>query len=103
MITENNDVILDHSFKALKVDITDQILTITLNRPERLNTFDEGMKEDFRWIERRIEANGDIRVIIVNAEGTCLGLNRIFPPRGFGSNTVGSMIFLIDWNASKFL
>ena len=41
MITENNDVILDHSFKALKVDITDQILTITLNRPERLNTFDE--------------------------------------------------------------
>ena len=69
MITETNDVILDHKFNALKVDITDQILTITLNRPERLNTFDEGMKEDFRWIERRIEANDDIRVIIVNAEG----------------------------------
>ena len=47
MITENNDVILDHSFKVLKVDINDQILTITLNRPERLNTFDEGMKEIF--------------------------------------------------------
>ena len=69
MITESNDIILDHDFNALKVDISDQILTITLNRPERLNTFDEGMKEDFRWIERRIEANDDIRVIIVNAEG----------------------------------
>ena len=72
MITRSNDIILDHDFNALKVDISDQILTITLNRPERLNTFDEGMKEDFRWIERRIEANDDIRVIIVNAEGESL-------------------------------
>ena len=69
MITETNNVILDHKFNALKVNISDRILTITLNRPERLNTFDEGMKEDFRWIERRIEANDEIRCIIVNAEG----------------------------------
>ena len=69
MITETNDVILEHAFNALSVEISERILTITLNRPERLNTFDEGMKEDFRWIERRIEANDDIRVIIVNASG----------------------------------
>ena len=47
MITEGNNIILDHDFNALKVDISDRILTITLNRPEKLNTFDEGMKEDF--------------------------------------------------------
>ena len=69
MITESNDVIQGYAFKALKADITDRILTITLNRPERLNTFNEDMKEDFRWLERRIEANDDIRVIIVNAAG----------------------------------
>lgn len=69
MITESNDVILGYAFKALKVDISDRILTMTLNRPERLNTFDEGMKEDFRWLERRLEANDDIRVIVVNAAG----------------------------------
>ena len=69
MITEGNNIILDHDFNALKVDISDRILTITLNRPEKLNTFDEGMKEDFRWIERRLEANDEIRVIIINAEG----------------------------------
>ena len=69
MIAEKNNIILDHDFNALKVDISDRILTITLNRPEKLNTFDEGMKEDFWWIERRIEANDEIRVIIVNAEG----------------------------------
>ncbi len=69
MITEENDVILGHEFNALLVDISDRILTITLNRPERLNSFDEGMKEDFGWIERRIEANSDIRAIIINASG----------------------------------
>ena len=61
MITEENDVILGHEFNALLVDISDRILTITLNRPERLNSFDEGMKEDFGWIERRIEGRPIIR------------------------------------------
>ena len=69
MITETNDVIASHEFEALKVGIDNQILTITLNRPERLNAFNEQMKEEFRWLERRIEANSDIRVIIINAEG----------------------------------
>ena len=69
MIAESNDVILDHDFKAVKVGISGQIMTMTLNRPERLNTFNEDMKEDFRWLERRIEANDDIRVMIINAEG----------------------------------
>ena len=67
MVTESNDVILGYAFKAIKVDISDRILTMTLNRPERLNTFNEDMKEDFRWLERRLEANDDIRVMIVNA------------------------------------
>lgn len=69
MITEPNDVITGHEFEALKVSIENRILTITLNRPERLNAFNEQMKEEFRWLERRIEANSDIRVIIFNAEG----------------------------------
>lgn len=69
MITESSDVIREHEFNALKVDISGRILTVTLNRPERLNTFDEGMKEDFRWLERRIEANDEIRVIVIDAAG----------------------------------
>ena len=69
MITESSDVILGHAFKAVKVDISDRILTLTLARPERLNTFNEDMKEDFRWLERRIEANDEIRVVVIDAEG----------------------------------
>ena len=69
MIKEPTDVILSHSFEALKVAMDGAILTITLNRPERLNAFDETMKEEFAWLQRRIESNADIRVIIVDAEG----------------------------------
>lgn len=69
MITEADDIINSHPFEALKVVVEDEIMTITLNRPERLNAFSEEMKEGFRWLERRIEANGSVRVIIVNGEG----------------------------------
>jgi enoyl-CoA hydratase len=69
MIIEANDVINTHSFEALKVVVEDQIMTITLNRPDRLNAFSEEMKEGFRWLERRIEANGQVRVIIISGEG----------------------------------
>jgi enoyl-CoA hydratase len=69
MISEPNDVIAGHAFKALKVAISDGILTITLNRPERLNAFNEDMKAEFSWLTRRIEANADVRVIVIDAAG----------------------------------
>ena len=69
MIEESNEVIASHPFKSLKVSFDDSILTITLNRPERLNAFDETMKEEFTWLERRIESNAGIRAIVFDAEG----------------------------------
>lgn len=67
---EANDIIHGHEFKALQVDIDDKgILTITLNRPERLNAFNEDMKAEFLWLTRRIEANPQIRVIVIRANG----------------------------------
>jgi enoyl-CoA hydratase len=91
MITEPNDVITGHEFKALKVAIDGGILTITLNRPERLNAFNEDMKAEFSWLTRRIEANAGIRVIIINAAGErafCAGAD------------VGW--FEQDWNTPRF-
>ena len=46
MINETNDVIGSYDFKALKVDFEDDnILIVTLNRPERLNTAGVVLKE----------------------------------------------------------
>ena len=70
MIDEGKDVIEGHDFKALKVGIDgDGIMTITLARPERLNAFNDDMRAEFLWLTRRIEANSDIRVIVIDAEG----------------------------------
>jgi enoyl-CoA hydratase len=91
MITEPNDVIAGHAFKALAVAIDGPILTITLNRPERLNTFNEDMKAEFSWLTRRIEANGGIRTIIIDAAGD----------RAFCAGADVSW-FEQEWNTSRF-
>jgi len=69
MINEPNDVIAGHDFKALRVVFEDDILVVTLNRPERLNAFNDDMRDEFLWLTRRLEANGGIRVIVFNGEG----------------------------------
>ncbi len=91
MITEDNDIITGHDYKALKVAFEDSILRITLDRPERLNTFNEDMKDEFLWLTRRIEANGDIRVIVIDGAGD----------RAFCAGADVSW-FEQDWNTTRF-
>ena len=45
MINEPNDTITGYDFKALDVRFEDEILRITLDRPERLNAFNDDMRE----------------------------------------------------------
>lgn len=69
MINEPNDAITEYDFKALDVRFEDDILRVTLDRPERLNAFNDDMREEFLWLTRRIEANGDIRCIVIDGAG----------------------------------
>ena len=69
MINEPNDTINEYDFKALDVHFEDDILRVTLDRPERLNAFNDDMREEFLWLTRRIEANGDIRCIVIDGAG----------------------------------
>lgn len=69
MIDESDDIITSHDFEALRVAIDGPVMTVTLNRPERLNAFNEQMKAEFTWLSRRIESNAGIRVIVFDAAG----------------------------------
>ncbi len=69
MIKEPNAAIETHPFEALQVRFDGAVLHITLNRPDRLNAFDEAMKAEFAWLTRRIESNADIRVIVIGGAG----------------------------------
>jgi enoyl-CoA hydratase/carnithine racemase len=56
-------------YETIKCDVTDRIMTITLNRPERLNAFNEQMREELIHAYDRADANDNVRAIIVTGEG----------------------------------
>ena len=53
-------------FENIKLDITDQVATITLNKPERLNACSLGMADDIYVALDKLE---DARVVVITGEG----------------------------------
>lgn len=56
-------------YKTIKTDITDNIMTITLNRPDRLNAYTELMGTEITRALDHADENDDVRVVIVTGEG----------------------------------
>ncbi len=56
-------------YKQIKCDLSDHILTVTLNRPERLNAFTPVMCEELVDVFSRADADDDVRVVIVTGAG----------------------------------
>jgi enoyl-CoA hydratase/carnithine racemase len=56
-------------FKTILFDVDDGIVTITLNRPEKANTFDDQLKDDMRTAMETIEADKSYRVVILTGAG----------------------------------
>jgi enoyl-CoA hydratase/carnithine racemase len=57
-------------FSTIRVDQTDDgILTITLNRPSKLNAFDEQMIREMRSVIWKCNFDDRIRVIVITGEG----------------------------------
>lgn len=56
-------------YQDILTDIEDQILTITLNRPDRLNAWTGGMENSVRDAIERAGADDNIRCIIVTGAG----------------------------------
>lgn len=50
-------------------DLADGVATITLDRPEVLNAFDQAMIDDFAAIWHRCRRDDDIRVVVLRANG----------------------------------
>jgi enoyl-CoA hydratase/carnithine racemase len=56
----------------------DHIATITLNRPQAMNSFNDRMLEEFRWIWQRIRDTNDVHVAVLRANGDrafCTGVD----------------------------
>ncbi|TDJ37864.1 MAG: enoyl-CoA hydratase [Gammaproteobacteria bacterium] len=61
--------------KATELEIEDQIATIWLNRPHRMNAWTGRMHTEYRWCLARVDADADVRVIVVTGKGRgfCVG------------------------------
>lgn len=65
------------SYQTVKTDKKDFIGTVTLNRPESLNTFTTELAQDLNAALLEMDADRDVRVVIVNGAGDafCAGID----------------------------
>lgn len=56
-------------YSVIKYEIADRVLTITLNRPEKLNAFADGMGVELMDALNRADEDDDVRAIIVTGAG----------------------------------
>jgi enoyl-CoA hydratase/carnithine racemase len=57
------------SFDQIRYEVADHVLTITLNRPDRLNAFTPTMGRELVEAFDRADGDDDVRAIIVTGEG----------------------------------
>src|SRR5687768_8900375 len=56
-------------FEEIRYEVADHVLTITLNRPERLNAFTPTMGHELMQAFDQSDADDDVRVVMVTGEG----------------------------------
>lgn len=64
--------------KTVLFDVADHVATITLNRPEAMNSFNQAMLEDFEQIWQTVKADDDVHVVVLRAAGErafCTGVD----------------------------
>ena len=57
------------SYETIRYDVTDAVLTITLNRPERLNAFTPRMRDELLDALDRADADDAVRAIVFTGAG----------------------------------
>ena len=57
------------AYETLLTDLTDGILTVTLNRPDRLNAFNNAMQQDLLDVYDYADKEDAVRVVIVTGAG----------------------------------
>lgn len=68
----------DTTYETLRVEVDDHVLTLWLNRPERINAFNRQMAEELVDCWQRVRFDDDIRVVILTGagKGFCSGVDR---------------------------
>ena len=57
------------SYEAILFDVKDQVATITLNRPERMNAFSDALLREWADALRQCQVDEKVRVVVVTGSG----------------------------------
>ena len=57
------------SYETVLFDVDEGVVTLTLNRPEKANTFNDQLKADIRSAMERVETDRSCRVVIITGAG----------------------------------
>ncbi|WP_375482633.1 enoyl-CoA hydratase/isomerase family protein [uncultured Jatrophihabitans sp.] len=66
------------SYETIEFEVADHVATVTLDRPQRLNAFNQQMCEEFADVWRRVRRDDDVHVSVVRANGErafCTGVD----------------------------
>lgn len=55
----------EQEYETVRAEVADRILTVTLNRPERLNAFNPQMMRDLLDVLDAADADDEVRVVVV--------------------------------------
>lgn len=55
--------------KVVRYEVRERVATVSLSRPERMNTWTGRMHAEYRWALAQAEADPAVRVIVVTGEG----------------------------------
>jgi E-phenylitaconyl-CoA hydratase len=64
--------------EAITFDVTENVATITLNRPDSLNSFNNAMAADMQWAWETVRETDNIHVVVLQANGErafCTGID----------------------------
>ena len=80
--------------EAIVFDVADNVATITLNRPDQLNSFNDAMAGDMTWAWETVRDTDDIHCVVLQANGErafCTGLDmKAAATRGSSRTTRGT-------------
>ncbi|MCC6381385.1 MAG: enoyl-CoA hydratase/isomerase family protein [Dehalococcoidia bacterium] len=73
-------------YEAILYDVAAGVATITLNKPERLNAFDDQMLGEWHQAIARADADRDVRAVVITGAGRgfCSGMNVAQEAQGGG-------------------
>ena len=65
------------AYQTLTTEVSDGIMTLTLNRPDRLNAFTVGMMQEMVAVLDMADADDSVRAVIVTGAGRgfCAGVH----------------------------